>query len=76
MPLRIVIFLLGFVFFLSPHIVEAGLVINEIMYDPAGSDGAREWIEVFNDTTSSLDLTTYKSDHFIFCKQQRPHHFF
>ena len=36
------------------------LVISEIQFDPAGSDTDREWVEIFNDTNSSLDLTTYK----------------
>jgi len=60
MPLKISLFLLGFVFFLSPKVVEAGLVINEIMYDPAGSDGTREWIEVYNNGGSSVDFGAYK----------------
>lgn len=34
--------------------------ISEIMYDPAGSDTGNEWIEIFNNTTSSIDLTNYK----------------
>lgn len=36
------------------------LVISEIQFDPAGTDTDREWIEIFNDTSSTLDLTTYK----------------
>lgn len=36
------------------------LVISEVQFDPSGSDTDREWVEIFNDTNSVLDLTTYK----------------
>lgn len=36
------------------------LYISEIMYDPQGSDSPHEWIEVYNETTSPINLTTYK----------------
>ena len=44
---------------LNTTIVSA-LVISEIMYDPQGSDTDREWIEVLNDTQSSIDMTGWK----------------
>lgn len=34
--------------------------ITEIMYDPVGSDTDREWIEIYNPTAFSLDLTGWK----------------
>lgn len=36
------------------------LIISEIMYDPQGSDTSREWIEVYNDTASDINLSTFK----------------
>jgi hypothetical protein len=36
------------------------LMISEIQFDPVGTDTDREWVEIFNDTSSSVDLTTYK----------------
>jgi hypothetical protein len=34
----------------------AGLVISEIMYDPASSEPAWEWVEVYNNTGSTIDF--------------------
>lgn len=42
-----------------PIIIHAQVKITEIMYDPAGSDTKREWIEVLNIGTGSIDLSTY-----------------
>ena len=36
------------------------LIINEVMYDLDGTDSGREWIEVYNDSGSSLDIADYK----------------
>ncbi|EKD23682.1 MAG: S-layer-like protein array protein, partial [uncultured bacterium] len=36
------------------------VVINEIMYDVDGSDDNREWIEVYNAGTSSVDIADWK----------------
>ncbi len=36
------------------------LIINEIMYDFPGSDEGHEWIEIFNDGTSTADLSGVK----------------
>ena len=36
--------------------------ISEIMYDPAGSDTGNEWIEIFNNTTSSKIMTGSKAN--------------
>ena len=47
-----------FLFFNTAY--AGGLSISEIMYDLPGSDSAREWIEVYNNTGSSIDLTKYK----------------
>jgi hypothetical protein len=34
--------------------------ISEIMYDPAGSDSGHEWIEVYNDTSTAIDIKSLK----------------
>jgi len=47
-------FLLLFCFL--PNILFAEVVINEIMYDLPGSDQGREWIEIYNSSTSATNL--------------------
>ena len=53
---RLVTFLILTAFFIAPRIVFAQMVFNEIMYNPA--KGGQEWIELFNDGTSDIDLTS------------------
>lgn len=36
-----------------------GLVISEVMFNPTGADDGREWIELFNDSGSAVDLSGY-----------------
>lgn len=36
------------------------LIITEVNFDPAGSDTDREWVEIYNDTNTNIDLTSYK----------------
>ena len=43
-----------------PLFYVSAVVMNEIMYDPAGSDSGHEWIEVYNSGTSSVTLTKWK----------------
>src|SRR4051812_27298350 len=38
----------------------AQVVINEVMYDLPGTDTGREWIEVYNGGSSSVDLSGWK----------------
>ncbi|MFA5841378.1 MAG: lamin tail domain-containing protein [Candidatus Paceibacterota bacterium] len=40
--------------------MRAGIIFSEIMYDLDGSDTGREWVEIFNDSGSSIDLTGWK----------------
>ena len=47
-------------FFVSFGFANAQIIFTEIMYDPPGTDTGREWIEVYNSGTDSVDLTTYK----------------
>lgn len=46
--------------FLPAQIRASGIAISEIMYDIEGSDGGKEWIEIYNNTGNSIDLTEYK----------------
>lgn len=50
----------SFAFLLSFHIASASISINEIMYDVEGTDTDREWIELYNSGTESIDLSGYK----------------
>lgn len=45
---------------LSPFITSAKIIINEIMYDPEGTDTGREWIEIHNDGSDDIDLATIR----------------
>ncbi len=47
------------IFFSYFHIAYA-LEITEVMYDTEGSDTDREWIEIYNNEGSALDISTYK----------------
>jgi hypothetical protein len=49
-----------FAVLLVPQITGAQAVITEIMYDPPGVDSGREWIEVYNESTSSIPLSAWK----------------
>ncbi|USN94862.1 MAG: lamin tail domain-containing protein [Candidatus Nomurabacteria bacterium] len=54
---KITIFVFIFLFFTQR---ASALVINEVMYDLDGTDTDREWIEIYNDGGSSLDIEGYK----------------
>lgn len=43
-----------------PARVNAGLIINEIMYDLPGTDTDHEWIEVYNDSSTEISLEGFK----------------
>lgn len=51
---------LGVIFFFPPSFAYAGIIINEVMYDLSGTDAGREWIEIYNNGDSSIDLVNYK----------------
>ena len=41
--------------------MSGGIIISEIMYDlKNGSDDGREWIEVYNNSDTPVDLSTFK----------------
>lgn len=50
----------GVLFLLLGRVAFADVTISEIMYDPDGSDTNREWVEVYNDSGSSVDMTSWK----------------
>lgn len=43
-----------------PVSVSANVLINEIMYDVEGTDTDREWIEVINAGSTSVDIASFK----------------
>ncbi len=47
-------------FVLFPYTIQAQVVINEVMYDVSGTDTGREWIEVYNSGSESVDLSAWK----------------
>lgn len=56
-----IFFILLFTSLLSPPKALAGdILINEIMYDLEGSDDDREWIEIYNNGSSNIDLTNWR----------------
>ena len=40
--------------------VFARVLINEIMYNPSGSDSSHEWLEIYNNGTYSIDIGGWK----------------
>ena len=48
--------LLIFIYIASVTQTQA-LQISEVMSNPTGDDSGREWIEVYNNTQESVDLT-------------------
>jgi hypothetical protein len=39
---------------------QGALLITEFMPDPSGTDAEREWVEIYNSGTTTIDLTNYK----------------
>ena len=56
MSKKLVLVLTGVIFFCSFRLAFAALSIDEIFYSPA----SKQWVEVYNDTSSGIDLTQYK----------------
>lgn len=52
--------LVGFIFLFSSNLARAEVRINEIMYDLEGSDAGGEWVEIYNDSNTTVDLSTFK----------------
>src|SRR3989339_847976 len=51
---------LSIAFFITPRIVFAQVLINEIMYDLSGADDKHEWVEIYNNGSSPVDLSDWK----------------
>jgi|SRR3989344_540997 len=61
MSRKIILFLFGITLFLSPYFAFANVEINEIMYDlKTGGDEGREWVEIFNNSDTPVDLSAFK----------------
>ena len=45
-----------------PTIVKAQVVINEVFPNPSDDNDASEWIELFNNSTSSINISGYVLD--------------
>ena len=52
-------FIISLVLF-TPLILNAQIIITEIMYNPEGTDSGREWIEVYNLGSEPVDISDYK----------------
>ena len=60
MSKKLLLVFIGVIFFSGFSLARAEVVINEIMYDLEGTDTGREWIEIYNNSNSSVDLSSYK----------------
>ncbi len=47
-------------FLISTFIIAQNVVINEVLYDPDGTDTGYEWIELFNAGDQSVNLENWK----------------
>ena len=41
------------------NIAHANLEITEVMYDPQGANTSHQWVEVYNNSSSSIDLSSW-----------------
>src|SRR3989344_6229310 len=49
-----------FILVILPHVSSAQVQINEVMYDLSGTDTDREWIEIYNSGSGTVDLSSWK----------------
>jgi hypothetical protein len=47
-------------FYITAEIARAEVIFSEMMYNPEGTDTGREWVEVYNSGSNSVDLSQYK----------------
>lgn len=43
-----------------PSATFGQIIFSEIMYDPTGTDGGYEWVEIYNTSQYSKNLEKYK----------------
>ena len=53
-------YLLFSVFVILPVAAQASIEISEIMYDPQGADSSREWVEIHNPDSATIDVSNWK----------------
>ena len=56
MSKKILLVLVSIMFFLGFRLAFAEVVISEIMYNPAGTDTNREWVELHNNGTETVNV--------------------
>lgn len=56
---KYIVYAVVFISMYSPVLAHGQIKISEIMYDPLGSDTKTEWIEVYNEGDTVVDLSTY-----------------
>ena len=44
-------------FYVQTSAVSPSLLITEVLYDTPGTDSIEEWVEIYNPTGSTIDLT-------------------
>lgn len=49
-----------FIACVMPTRVDAGLIINEILYDAPGTDTDHEWVEIYNDSSDAISIEGFK----------------
>ena len=52
-------FVFLFIFLGGVNIAHANVEITEVMYDPQGANTSHQWVEVYNNSSSSVDLSTW-----------------
>ncbi|MEA2082244.1 MAG: lamin tail domain-containing protein [Elusimicrobiota bacterium] len=57
---KLIIFTGLLIFALCGRLFAGSVVINEFVYDPDGSDEGYEWIELYNNTSSTIAITGWK----------------
>ena len=58
--IAIIIFIASFLFFYQPVIADSAIVINEFLAKPSSQNS--EWVEFYNPTSQTIDLSDYYFD--------------
>ena len=54
----------GSIVSLPVEVVEGGLILSQVLYDPSGADNGNEWVEIYNDSAESIDLGNFSLTYF------------